>query len=230
MTDFFRFPSTPHLAWLGGATVPREDKLLSPSHARALLAGEVVVEEKIDGANVGFSLAKDGTLLVQNRGQYLTSPYTGQFARLPEWLAHHGERIRDQLDASLLLFGEWSAARHSIEYNRLPDWLLVFDVYDREAARFWSTSRRNALASAAGLKIVPTLLRGLTNLAELEHLLAERSSRYRAGPMEGVIVRSENLDWSKSRAKLVHADFTQAIDEHWSRRHVKWNRVDWSVR
>lgn len=227
MTSFFRFPSTPHLAWLSQTTVPREDKLLSPSDERAFLAGEVLVEEKIDGANIGLSLAEDGTLLAQNRGQYLTPPYAGQFARLPEWLTQHEEEIRDQLDASLILFGEWSAARHSIGYDRLPDWFLVFDVFDRAAGRFWSSNRRNALASAAGLAIVPTLLRGYTDLAALEQLLAVGSSRYRAGPMEGLVVRRETTDWCESRAKLVRADFTQAIDEHWSRRRIEWNRVDW---
>lgn len=228
MTSFFRFPSTPHLAWLSQTTVPREDKLLSPSDERTLLAGEVLVEEKIDGANIGLSLAEDGTLLAQNRGQYLTAPYAGQFARLPEWLTQHEAEIRDQLDAPLILFGEWSAARHSIRYDRLPDWFLLFDVYDRAAGRFWSSRRRNALASAAGLAIVPTLLRGRTNLTELQQLLETGSSRYRAGPMEGLVVRRESTDWCESRAKLVRSDFTQAIEEHWSRRRIEWNRVDWS--
>lgn len=228
--SFFRFPSTAHLAWLSPTTVPREDKLLSPSDAQSLLAGEVIVEEKIDGANIGLSLTEDGTLLAQNRGQYLTAPYVGQFARLPEWLAQHEEELRDQLNTSLILFGEWSAARHSVGYDRLPDWFLLFDVYDRAAGRFWSSRRRNALASAAGLASVPVLLRGRTDLTELEQLLAVSSSRYRTGLMEGVVVRRETTDWCESRAKLVHPDFIQAIEEHWSRRRIEWNRVDWLMR
>ena len=67
MPDFFRFPHTPHLAWLGAGS-PRDDKVLSAAQAQALLAGEVVVEEKLDGANLGFSLATDGELRAQNRG------------------------------------------------------------------------------------------------------------------------------------------------------------------
>ena len=53
MTDFFRFPHTPHLAWLGQGA-PRDDKVLTPAEARALLTDAVVVEEKLDGANLGF--------------------------------------------------------------------------------------------------------------------------------------------------------------------------------
>ena len=39
MSSFFRFPHTPHIAWLA-AGAPRDDKVLSPEEAQALLAGE----------------------------------------------------------------------------------------------------------------------------------------------------------------------------------------------
>lgn len=100
MTDFFRFPHTPHLAWLGEGS-PRDDKVLSPADVGALLTGNVVVEEKLDGANIGFSLAANGSLRAQNRGQYLTKPYTGQFARLPAWLAQHEEGLQAVLQTNL---------------------------------------------------------------------------------------------------------------------------------
>ena len=135
VTDFFRFPHTPHLAWLGEGS-PRDDKVLSPSEVTSLLAGKVVVEEKLDGANVGLSLASDGSLRAQNRGQYLAEPHAGQFARLPAWLAQHGEGLHAAITPNLMLFGEWCAARHSLDYATLPDWFLLFDVYDRSAGRF----------------------------------------------------------------------------------------------
>ena len=52
MTDFFRFPHIPHLAWLG-SDQPRDDKVLPTAEANVLLSGEVVLEEKLDGANLG---------------------------------------------------------------------------------------------------------------------------------------------------------------------------------
>ena len=81
MTEFFRFPHTPHLAWLGHDE-PRGDKRLSHAQAHELLSDDVVVAEKIDGANLGFSLDDSGRLRVQNRGQYLVEPFHGQFTRL----------------------------------------------------------------------------------------------------------------------------------------------------
>ncbi len=223
-SNFFRFPHTPHLAWLGAST-PRDDKVLSPAEAQALLAGEVVVEEKLDGANLGFSLAPDGTLRAQNRGQYLTEPHAGQFARLPAWLAQHGQALHDALTPALILFGEWCAARHSLDYTALPDWWLLFDVYDRSSNLFWSTARRDALAAATGWATVPQLARGTCTLAALRRQVSETPSRYRGGPLEGMVIRRESALWCEARAKLVRADFTQTIDTHWRRRSLEWNRL-----
>ena len=225
---FFRFPTTPHLAWLGGGATPREDKVLTPTEAAELLAGEVVVEEKLDGANLGWSLDADGSLRAQNRGQYLTHPHAGQFARLPAWEAIHGQALREALTPELILFGEWCAARHSLEYTLLPDWFLVFDVYDRASGAFWSTARRDALAAHIGVATVPQVLSGRTSLAELERILAEWPSRYRSGPMEGVVVRHQADGHTVARAKLVRADFTQAIEGHWRNRAIEWNRVSYT--
>ncbi|MBA4314952.1 MAG: DNA ligase [Alcaligenaceae bacterium] len=224
MTDFFRFPHTPHLAWLGEGS-PRDDKVLSPAEVSALLTGKLVVEEKLDGANLGLSLPYEGNLCIQNRGQYLTKPYIGQFARLPAWLAQHGENLRSVLKPNLIVFGEWCAARHSLDYVALPDWFLVFDVYDRSVGKFWSTHRRNELARSAGLVTVPQVLHGKTTVTALKQLVATKQSHYREGPLEGLVIRLESINWCETRAKLVRPDFTQAIDTHWRKRAIEWNRV-----
>ncbi|MGQ3027930.1 MAG: RNA ligase family protein [Ferrovibrionaceae bacterium] len=224
MTDFFRFPHTPHVAWLG-AGQPRDDKVLSPPEVAALLSGEVIVEEKVDGANLGLSLGEGGMLRAQNRGQYLIPPYSGQFARLPGWIAAHGEALARVITPGLILFGEWCAARHSLDYDHLPDWFLLFDVYDREAGRFWSVARRNAMAEALGFDHVPRLAEGRFTVPRLKELLAGVPSRYRQGPPEGLVIRRDDADHCLARAKLVRADFTQAIEGHWRSRAISWNRL-----
>jgi len=222
--DFFRFPHTPHLAWLGQGA-PREDKLLSSAEVQALLEGDVVVEEKLAGANLGFSLAPDGSLRTQNRGQYLSEPHSGQFARLTEWLAQHGNALRGALAPDIMLFGEWCAARHSLDYSALPDWFLLFDVYDRRARRFWCSLRRNALATSAGLALVPQVAHGKHTVVGLKRLVMTSLSCYRHGPLEGLVIRQESAKWCEVRAKLVRADFTQTIETHWRKRPIEWNRV-----
>jgi hypothetical protein len=228
MGPFFRFPHTPHLAWLG-KDEPRDDKVLSAAEAADLMSVEVVLEEKVDGANLGFSLNEEGDLRAQNRGQYLTEPHSGQFTRLPQWLAMHGGGIGNVLlehaDQGLMLFGEWCAARHSLHYTRLPDWFLLFDVLETTTSRFWSGARRDALAARLGLATTPRLSSGRFKLAELTAMVDGWPSRFRDGPLEGIVVRRESAEWCESRAKLVRADFTQAIGEHWRSRRLEWNRL-----
>ncbi|MDY6949724.1 MAG: RNA ligase family protein [Pseudomonadota bacterium] len=224
MGDFFRFPHTPHLAWLG-AGAPRDDKLLLDSEVQELLAGPVIVEEKVDGANLGISLSESGELRVQNRGNYLSEPFRDQFSRLNGWLAQHRFELADALGANLILFGEWCAAKHSLDYAALPDWFVVFDVYDRSAQRFWSCERRDALAQSLHLVTVPRLFTGTATLAELTRLLQNSTSAYRPGPPEGIVMRKDSAMWSELRAKLVRAEFTQTIGEHWRSRSIEWNQV-----
>lgn len=224
MSDFFRFPHTPHIAWLGEG-MPRDDKVLSDSEIADILAQPLRIEEKLDGANLGISMRDNGELRGQNRGQYLLEPFAGQFSRLNSWLAQHHYALTDHLQSDWILFGEWCAARHSLGYDNLPDWFVVFDVYDRREQKFWSCERRNALAEKIGLAVVPTLHQGKMTLDALKELLNSASSHYRQGTPEGIVMRHDSTDWCEARAKLVRADFAQSIEEHWRSRAIEWNEV-----
>lgn len=223
MTDFYRFPHTPHLAWLGPGA-PREDKVLDAKEARAFLAADVLVEEKVDGSNLGFSVDAHGILRAQNRGTYLNLESTsGQWKPLKRWLSTRRFGLVEALTADLILFGEWCYAVHSVRYTHLPDWFLVFDVYERAAGKFWSAARRNQLARELDLAVVPELGRGRFDLDGLKGLLGQ--SRLTDGPAEGLYVRREQDGHLLQRAKLVGAEFVQNIDEHWSKRRLEPNQV-----
>jgi hypothetical protein len=222
MNAVFRFPHTPHLAWLGPRK-PRQDKVLGAAEARALLSGEIMVEEKVDGANLGFVVDEEGRLRGQNRGSYLhLDDPKGQWKPLLRWLSTRQHAIAEALAPDLILFGEWCYAVHSLRYTRLPDWFLAFDVYDRTAAEFWSVGRRNDLTRRLKIDVVPELGRGHFGLEELKKLL-ERSALTDGAP-EGLYVRQEANGRLLKRAKLVRAEFVQAIDEHWSKRRLEANQ------
>ncbi len=224
MSDFFRFPHTPHLAWLGN-NPPRDDKVLSPADAQALLTKQVHIEEKVDGANLGFSADANGRLRVQNRGQFLVEPYSGQFGRLASWLSVHESCLLPTLKQGQMVFGEWCAARHSVAYGALPDWLVVFDIYDTLKGQFWSAQRRDAWCEERCLAFVPTLFLGYTTFQLLLKLVNSQASCFGADHLEGIVIRHDDGNWLKERAKLVRADFTQAISQHWRRRSIDWNRL-----
>ena len=219
-TDFFKFPHTPHLAWLSSAPA-RQDKVLSPPEVRDFLSAEVLVEEKVDGANLGLSVDSAGSLRAQNRGSFLGTRASPQFQPLWPWLEARRERLVEALGQNLMLFGEWCFAVHSVRYDALPDWFLAFDVYDRQAGRFWSSARRDALVDRLGLARVPVVARGRFSLPEVQKLLAP--SRFTHGLMEGLYLRRDRGGFLGARAKLVRAEFVQAIEEHWSSRPLERN-------
>jgi hypothetical protein len=138
----------------------------------------------------------------------------------------HADAITAALQGGhLMLFGEWCAARHSVPYTLLPDWFLVFDVYDLSHGRFWSSARRDALASHLGLAHVPQLASGRLTLALIQKKLDRQTSQFGEGPVEGAVIRRESAQWCEARAKLVRAAFTQAIGDHWRKRKLEWNHL-----
>jgi ATP-dependent RNA circularization protein (DNA/RNA ligase family) len=223
--DFHKFPTTPHLAWLGKEPV-RGDKVLTKSERAEFLAGEVAVEEKIDGANLGLSFSPEGELRFQNRGNWIEPPFRGQWQPLRDWAVRHEPALRELLIPGLILFGEWCYALHSLPYSLLPDWFLAFDVYDSSVERFWSRSRRDELLMGTDIARVPQL-GNMTSptIADLKMKLAI-ASKFGSPTIEGLYLRIDDHDWLRARAKLVNPTFVQSIEDHWSRSGIISNKID----
>jgi len=222
MQRFVKFPSTPHLAVLDGASV-RNDKVLSLKERERFLAHKVSVEEKVDGANLGISFDSEGILWAQNRGNLLQPPMTGQWKPLSEWLARRSDCFFDVLTDRYVVFGEWCYAKHSVFYDQLPDWFIGFDVFDSEAHRFVCKDTRDGVLAALELAVVPCVASGQLTLEEITQHLGK--SHYGEAPMEGLYLRYDDGDWLRQRAKLVRSDFMQSIEQHWSREMFEVNRL-----
>jgi ATP-dependent RNA circularization protein (DNA/RNA ligase family) len=220
--DFFKFPSTPHLATLAGVDI-RGDKVLTESECNEFLQHYLVVEEKIDGANFGISFDSEGNIRVQNRGAYLHLPGSGQWKKIGYWLAPRTDTLLERLSDNFILFGEWCYAQHSVFYDHLPDWFLGFDVYDKRFGRFFSSERRDALLREMCIAQVPVVARGHFAYPEIKNLLS--TSRLSDQPAEGIYLRFDQDDWLAQRAKLVRPAFIQALEQHWSRSGIRPNRL-----
>ena len=133
----------------------------------------------------------------------------------------HMERAQDAPET--IAFGEWCFAEHSVFYDSLPDWFLLFDVYDRRQGRFWSRVRRDELARNAGLWTAPLVASGVLSLPALKRLPV--TSRLGRMPAEGVCLRWDDGDWLVARAKVVRPGWVMGSDEHWSSGALKTNRL-----
>lgn len=224
--DFFKFPSTPHLATLEGVEV-REDKVLSELECDEFLQHELVIEEKVDGANLGISFDNDGTLFLQNRGSYLHLPGVGQWKKLDQWLNSKTDALFEVLSDRYILFGEWCYAQHSVFYNCLPDWFLGFDLYDKHEHEFQSTKLRDIALSKMDIAKVPFLGSGHYSFLDLKHILSQ--SHISGEPAEGLYLRIDMGDYLMQRAKLVRPSFIQSVEEHWYRSAIKPNRLNSNV-
>jgi ATP-dependent RNA circularization protein (DNA/RNA ligase family) len=212
--SFFKFPRTPHVFVLPGLNI-RNDKLLSPEEAALFYKNPVIVEEKVDGANIGISLNKDGELQVQNRGNYIRPGEHPQFDTLWEWIYSRAHLLSDMLADRFILFGEWCYLKHSVSYHSLPDWFIGIDIYDVREGNFFKVKDRNATFLQLNICAVPQVTKGCFSKHQFIELLAHTSSRLGADELEGLYLRLEDNQWLLKRAKIVKSDFIQNITRHW---------------
>ncbi len=219
---FFKFPSTPHLGGYASQHL-RGDKVLASDECEVFLRHEVIIEEKIDGANLGISFDDTAALLLQNRGGYLNKPYGGQWKPLDTWAHPKVDMLFEALSDRYILFGEWCYAMHSIYYDSLPDWFIGFDIYDKFKKKFFSLDRRNALLARMQIAIVPMIAKNKFTLQQLEHLSSVSTFGRSAG--EGLYIRYDTGEWLGGRAKFVRPNFLQKIDDHWTQGGGRTNRL-----
>ena len=100
---FVKFPSTPYIEFENNMDI-RTDKILSKEEVHIFLGNEIYVEEKIDGANLGISFNDRGECLLQNRGDYLYFPLSGQWSALNKWLNINENTIFENITNEYLPF------------------------------------------------------------------------------------------------------------------------------
>ena len=114
------FPRTAHLFDTGGSAVTSDDWVLSDmsSFFRDVRdEAHVVVEEKIDGANLGLSLSSDLQILTQNRCHYVSDADHSQFGTLSCWIQKHQQALVKIL-SSPANFKERAASQGLILYGK----------------------------------------------------------------------------------------------------------------
>lgn len=207
LPDLIKFPRTRHLVDMGSGT--RDDLRMTDSEARTFLAlgsqagYSVKVEEKLDGANLGFSIDEaTGMICAQNRSHYVNSTSHTQFKRIPAYIAERDAGIRKVCVKGRVLYGEWLYATHSVEYTHLPGYFLAFDIYVHVKRAFLSRAALRRALDGTEINIVPEFrIQATQSELELEQLVRvahEEKSAYGDTPIEGLYVRLDMVTgwWS----------------------------------
>ena len=233
--EFVKYPRTPHLF---GSRGTDDDKHLSEVESLGFLVDHsLIVEEKLDGTNVGIHFTPDGKMALQCRGHLITEGMHPQYDLFKQWAAVKRPVLEETLEDRFILFGEWVYARHSVRYRRLPHYFFEFDIHDKPSGNFLSLERRLALLEGTGLHTVPVLHAGaldrerLTALigpscfdSEFDNPLTKRADKL----MEGLYLRTEARGVVTGRAKFVRPEFVEKVkrSEHWQHQAMTANRLE----
>lgn len=232
--DFIKYPRTPHLF---GSKGTDDDKHLGESESKTFIADDsLIIEEKIDGTNVGIHFSADGEMVLQCRGHLITEGMQPQYDLFKQWVAVKRNVLEDQLEDRYILFGEWAYARHSIHYRKLPHYFFEFDIYDKEQDNFLDLERRLSLLDGTGILTVPVVHTGKVSQDELHDLIgpsqfdSQLENPITNRPdnlMEGLYLRTEGNGVVTARAKFVRSEFIEMVKQstHWQHRPLVPNRL-----
>jgi len=226
---FAKFPRTRHIYDAGGSGVGREDLLMDKKEAIPFHSREVIVEEKIDGANLGISVTAEMQMIFQNRSKIITSSSATQWKLLDDWVKNHPGLWSVLTSPDVILFGEWCYARHSIHYAKLPDYFVAFDIYLKDKEKFVSREELQRRLEGSGIAIIRKIIQGVIRTKEEYLTLLDTISSYHDGFVEGVYVRIDSNDYNEDRGKIVRPDFIQNIDDgdHWMKQTLVKNIISY---
>ena len=232
--QFVKYPRTPHLF---GSRGTADDKRLGAVESQAFLAdSSLIVEEKIDGTNVGIHFSDAGEMVLQCRGHLITEGMHPQYDLFKQWAAAKRHVLEQRLENRFILFGEWVYARHSISYRQLPHYFFEFDIYDKRHGAFLDLERRLEILEGARVSTVPVVHTGAIGRSGLEKLVGPSRfgarfenpiSKQTDNLMEGLYLRTEADGRVTGRAKFVRPEFVEKVkqSEHWQHRQMTPNEL-----
>lgn len=222
--DSPKYNRTLHVPWSPGAT--NDDKMATS--VDTLIGIPIVITEKLDGSNA--SLEQNGCFARTHSGP----PDHPSFDGLK---ALHAS-IKYKLPQNIQYFGEWLYAVHSITYDALPGYFLMFGIREiqitgyngEDNSYWWSWEDIEMFATNLGVHSVPLLWKGQVSsekeLKTITESLVNCPSVY--GPIrEGVVIRIagdfQNVDFSKYVMKWVRKDHVSPDNDHWKHKEIVKN-------
>lgn len=233
---FIKYPRTSHLV---GSRLQSDDTIDGQVPVETLTEGELIWEEKLDGANSGISFTDDCDLLLQSRGHPLTGgSREAQFNLFKQWASSYEVELYDILGNRYIMYGEWCYAKHTVYYDSLPHYFNEFDIYDKELDIWLDTKTRHKMLGGSLVVSVPVvhkgMVKGVKGINELirpslyktenwRESLRSQATSHKIDPdqavketeksdfAEGLYLKQEENGKVIGRYKFVRLDFLQTI-------------------
>ena len=233
--DFIKYPRTPHLF---GSRGTDDDKHLNRTDSEAFITHpSLIVEEKLDGTNVGIHFNSRGRMVLQCRGHEITEGMHPQYDLFKQWTSVKRPVLETMLGTRYILYGEWLYARHSVHYRKLPHYFFEFDIYDKDVESFLTLDARLQMLEGTGIHTVPVIDRGSATVDKLHALIGASAfdssfdnptTGKTDNLMEGLYLRVESENCVAGRAKIVRPEFVEKVkqSEHWQHQKMVPNQLD----
>ena len=205
----YKYPRTFHLPFSEG--VSSDDKI---QNDLTLLNQDIVVSFKKDGENVSMY-----------RDYIHARSLDSKNHPSRDWVKKFHAGIRHDIPEGFRICGENLYAKHSIYYDNLPSYFLVFSIWDGDTCLSWQDTVE--YSKLLNLELVPVIFNGKFGGSpeELHIFLKTFLDTERE---EGYVVRSAGSfkysDFSKNVVKFVRKNHVQT-SEHWMSQKIIPNKL-----
>ena len=211
-----KYPRTYHFMF--SPEVHSDDKVISLKYLGNFLRDEMIITEKLDGAN---------SCLKGHQGVF------GRSHALPTrepWYDHLKGVYYSKMDVinpDYWYFGENTFAIHSIEYTEMEAYFYIFAIYDSVNDLWLSYDDMVKEAQRVDIPTVPLLFRGnMTSMAVVNRWMDRQinTASLLGGKLEGFVMRVASAipgdKFNEFVAKYVRKGHVQT-DEHWTKNWVQ---------
>ena len=149
--EFVKYPRTPHLF---GSKGTDDDKHLSEAESNRFIADvSLVVEEKIDGTNVGIHFSDSGSLVLQCRGHLVTEGMHPQYDLFKQWANVKRQVLEDVLES----FGNRIEINIELKTHKSPLLRLLDQSLAESVAETIARLRKGSLSDADAARLDASL-------------------------------------------------------------------------
>lgn len=211
-SKYVKYPRTYFVPW-GDKTTKDDKKLANDDH---FIGKRVVCTVKMDGENttmypdyIHARSINSGSHPTRNRVKELWS------------------QIGYQLSEDERICGENLYAKHSIKYENLPSYFMVFSHWEGNTCLSWEETVFNA--QVLELDVVPVIYEGIYDRDKIIELYEKN---FKGGSCEGYVIRlADSFEYGqfrKSVMKFVEPEFRQKVNSshgHWISQKIEPNEL-----
>ena len=113
--------------------------------------------------------------------------------------------------SEITIYGEWMFAQHSLNYDKLPDLFIAYDIWSVEDNNYLAPNIVEDLLSKTSINYIKPYKTIFNNMQEIIEL-SEKESSYRTGIREGIVIKHANGRFCDKMYKVVNNHFQRRED------------------